>query len=121
VTRMTNKILESRVVQNDETPVKVQDHEGKGIKTGRLWDFVGDHDHPYVVYRYTEDRSGIGPAEFFEDYEGCLQADAASVFERLCSSGKIIEVGCLMHARRIEELLPDRWQALRQAGAKAQD
>jgi hypothetical protein len=97
---MLAKILESRVVQNDETPVKVQDHEGKGIKTGRLWDVIGDHDHPYVVYRYTEDRSGTGPAEIFKDYKGYLQADAASVFDQLYSSGKIIEVGCMMHARR---------------------
>jgi hypothetical protein len=50
VTLMMTKILESRVVQNDDTPVKVQDHAGKGIKTGRLWDFIGDHDHRYVVY-----------------------------------------------------------------------
>src|SRR3954467_1638370 len=100
VTLMMTKILESRVVQDDETPVKVQDHEGKGIKTGRLWDFIGDHYHRYVVYRYTEDRSGSGPAEFFKDYGGYLQADASSVFDQLYSSGKIIEVGCMMHARR---------------------
>src|SRR5262249_61484782 len=100
VTLMMTKILESRVVQTDETPVKVQDHEGKGIKTGRLWDFIGDHYHRYVVYGYTEDRSGTGPAEIFKDSEGYLQADASSVFDQLYSSGKIIEVGCLMHARR---------------------
>ena len=100
VTLMMTKILESRVVQTDETPVKVQDHEGKGIKTGRLWDVIGDHYHRYVVYRYTEDRSGTGPAEIFKDYTGYLQADAASVFDQLYSSGKIIEVGCMMHARR---------------------
>ena len=100
VTLMMTKILESRVVQTDDTPVKVQDHEGKGIKTGRLWDSIGDHYHPYVVYRYTADRSGAGPAEIFKDYEGYLQADAGSVYDRLYSSGKIIEVGCMMHARR---------------------
>ena len=97
---MLVKILASQVVQNDDTPVKVQDHDGKGIKTGRLWDLIGDHYHRYVVYRYTEDRSGTGPAKFFKDYNGYLQADAASVFDRLYSSGKIIEVGCMMHARR---------------------
>ena len=40
---MMSKILESKVVQNDDTTVKVQDHAGKGIKTGRLWDSIGDH------------------------------------------------------------------------------
>lgn len=100
VTHMLDKVLESRVVQNDDTPVKVQDHDGKGIKTGRLWDSIGDHYHPYVVYTYTPDRSGAGPAEIFEGFEGYLQADAYSGYDALFTSGKIIEVGCMMHARR---------------------
>ena len=100
VTRMLAEILKSRVVQNDDTPVKVQDHDGKGIKTGRLWDSIGDHYHPYVVYTYTPDRSGDGPAEIFKSFEGYLQADAYSGYDALFTSGKIIEVGCMMHARR---------------------
>jgi transposase len=100
VTLMLTKILESRVVQNDDTPVKVQDHDGKGIKTGRLWDSIGDHNHPYVVYTYTPDRSGAGPAAIFQGFEGYLQADAYSAYDALFTSGKIIEVGCMMHARR---------------------
>jgi transposase len=100
VTLMMAKILQSRVVQNDDTPVKVQDHDGKGIKTGRLWDSIGDHYHPYVVYTYTPDRSGAGPAAIFKGFEGYLQADAYSAYDALFASGKIIEVGCMMHVRR---------------------
>jgi transposase len=100
VTLMLAKILTSQVVQNDDTPVKVQDHAGKGIKTGRLWDSLGDHYNPYVVYTYTPDRSGAGPAAIFKDYVGYLQADAYSAYDALFTSGTIIEVGCLMHARR---------------------
>src|SRR5271165_1890228 len=100
VTLMMTKILQSRVVQNDDTPVKVQDHAGKGIKTGRLWDSIGDHYHPYVVYTYTPDRSGAGPAAIFKDFQGYLQADAYSAYDALFTSGTIIEVGCMMHARR---------------------
>src|SRR3954453_1243620 len=100
VTLMLAKILESRVVRNDDTPVKVQDHDGKGIKTGRLWDSIGDHNHPYVVYTYTPDRSGAGPAAIFKGFEGYLQADAYSAYDALFTSGTIIEVGCMMHARR---------------------
>jgi transposase len=97
---MLVKILASQVVQNDDTPVKVQDHDGKGIKTGRLWDYIGDHDNPYVVYAYTPDHSGAGPAAIFKGFEGYLQADAYSGYDALFTSGKIIEVGCMMHARR---------------------
>ena len=78
---MLAKILTSMVVQNDDTPVKVQDHDGKGIKTGRLWDSIGDHNNPYVVYTYTSDRSGAGPAAIFKDFEGYLQADAYSAYD----------------------------------------
>ena len=97
---MLKKILSSRVVQNDDTTVPVQDHDGKGIKTGRLWVSIGDRGHPYVVYRYTPDRSAAGPQEIFKDFKGYLQADAYSAYDGLYKSGKIIEVGCMMHARR---------------------
>ena len=100
VTRMHSEILTSKVVQNDDTPVKVQDHDGKGLKTGRLWASVGDHDHPYVTYHYTPDRSRAGPEAIFKGFEGYLQADADSAYDGLYTSGKIIEVGCMMHARR---------------------
>jgi transposase len=97
---MLSRILTSKVVQNDDTTVPVQDHAGKGIKTGRLWASVGDHYNHYVVYCYTPDHSATGPQEIFKDFEGYLQADAASVYDHLYKSKQIIEVGCMMHARR---------------------
>ena len=97
---MLKKILASQVVQNDDTTVPVQDHHGKGIKTGRFWASIGDHDHPYTVYIYTPDRSATGPEQIFKDFQGYLQADAYSAYDGLYKSGKIIEVGCMMHARR---------------------
>jgi transposase len=97
---MMSRILTSKVVQNDDTTVPVQDHAGKGIKTGRLWASVGDHYNHYVVYRYSPDHSGTWPQEIFKDFKGYLQADAASVYDHLYKSKQIIEVGCMMHARR---------------------
>jgi transposase len=97
---MLSKILTSKVVQNDDTTVPVQDHAGKGIKTGRLWVSVGDHDNPYAVYDYTPDRSATGPEKIFKDFKGYLQADAYPAYDGLYKSGKIVEVGCMMHARR---------------------
>jgi transposase len=97
---MLSKILTSKVVQNDDTTVPVQDHGGKGIKTGRLWVSIGDHDHLYIVYCYTPDRSAAGPEEIFKDFKGYLQADAYSAYDGLYKSGEIVEVGCMMHARR---------------------
>jgi transposase len=100
VKRMLRLILSSKVAQNDDTTVPVQDHDGKGIKTGRLWVTIGDHDHRYTVYTYTPDRSAAGPREIFQDFKGYLQADAYSAYDGLYTSGEIVEVGCMMHARR---------------------
>jgi transposase len=97
---MLSKILESEVVQNDDTPVPVQDPDGKGTKTGRLWASVGDRNHRYVVYHYTLDRSRAGPEAIFQGFEGYLQADAYPAYDALYTSGEILEVGCMMHARR---------------------
>src|SRR4051812_46435472 len=74
VKAMLTRVLMSEVVQTDDTTVKVQDHDGKGIKTGRLWVHVGDHDHRYTVYDYTPDHSGDGPGRVFRGFRGYLQA-----------------------------------------------
>lgn len=55
---MANRVRESRVIHTDETRVPVQDEtiEGK-CKSGRIWTYIGDRDHPYIVYDYTPDRT----------------------------------------------------------------
>jgi transposase len=48
VKAMTRRVLASRVIGTDDTPVTVQDHAGKGSKTGRLWAYLGDRDNPFI-------------------------------------------------------------------------
>lgn len=100
VQEMCRRVLKSAVVQTDDTTVPVQDHAGKGIKTGRLWVHVGDGNNRFIVYDYTPDHSAAGPQRVFKDFKGYLQADAYTGYDGLFASGKIIEVGCWMHARR---------------------
>ncbi len=100
VQAMLKRVLLSDVVQTDDTPVKVQDHEGKGIKTGRLWVYHGDHNNRFTVYDYTPDRSRDGPERVLKSFEGYLQADAHPAYDALFQGGPIVEVGCWMHARR---------------------
>jgi transposase len=97
---MLKRVPLSEVVQADDTPVKVQEHDGPGIKTGRLWVHIGDGNNRFIVYDYTPDRSRDGPERIFQGFEGYLQADAYSVYGALFQDGKIVEVGCWMHARR---------------------
>jgi transposase len=100
VKAMLKRVLLSQVVQTDDTPVPVQDHDGKGIKTGRLWVHVGDANNRFIVYDYTPDHSHVGPARIFQGFEGYLQADGYTGYDGLFKDGKIVEVGCWMHARR---------------------
>jgi transposase len=100
VRAMLKRVLLSEVIQTDDTPVKVQDHDGKGIKTGRLWVYIGDWKNHFIVYDYTPDHSRDGPERMLKSFEGYLQADAYSAYDALYSPGKIVEVGCWMHARR---------------------
>lgn len=96
---MLTLVLQSRVIQLDETRLPVQDQKDK-TKGGRLWAYIGDRNHPYVLYDYRPDKSRAGPDEILRHYSGFLQADAANVFDGLYRPGGIVEVGCWAHARR---------------------
>jgi transposase len=100
--RAAKKVLfESKVIGTDDTGVKVLDPKLSFARTGRIWPYVGDADHPVVVYDYTPTRSRDGPATFLEGYTGYLQADAYSVYDAFFKPARgLIEVGCWMHARR---------------------
>jgi transposase len=97
---MLADVLLSRVVQTDETRLPVLEKDNIKTKSGRLWAFVGDRDHPHTVYHYTATKARDGPAGILEKYKGFLQADAANVFDGIYLPGDIVEVGCWAHARR---------------------
>jgi transposase len=97
---MLTEVLLSRVVGTDETRVPVLQPGLKKTKSGRLWVYVGDRNHPYLVYDYTPTKARDGPAAILKNYRGFLQADAASVFDGFFIPGGIVEVGCMAHARR---------------------
>ena len=97
---MVKAVLQSKAIQTDDTPVDVLEPGREGTRTGRIWIAIGDRGHRYWVYDFTPDRSGDGPARFFKDYRGYLQADAYTGYDALFKDGKVIEVGCSAHARR---------------------
>ena len=95
-------VLSSKVVGTDDTPVKVLDRNLPHTRKGRIWPYVGDRDHPAVIYDYTPTRERAGPEEFLKDFKGHLQADAYVVYDSFFSDPKrgLVEVGCWTHARR---------------------
>ncbi len=69
---------------------------------GRLWPYVGDREHPAVVYDYTPTRERAGPEKFLSTYKGYLQLDAYPAYDKFFLDPKraLVEVGCWAHARR---------------------
>jgi transposase len=79
--RLKRHVLASKVVGTDDTPVKVLDRKLPQARKGRIWPYVGDHNHPAVVYDYTATRERAGPEEFLKSYRGYLQADAYVAYD----------------------------------------
>lgn len=101
VAAMKEKVLQSGVIQSDDTTVPVQDKTRPGkTKTGRLWTYLGDRHHPYTLFDYTPDHSRDGPQRWLQGFKGYLQADAYSAYDEIYAGGNVIEVGCHAHARR---------------------
>jgi len=97
---MRQRVIASRVVHTDDTPVPIQSPGARQCRKGRIWCYVGDGANPYVVYAYTPSRSRDGPARWLADYRGYLQADAFSGYDGIYSGGRVTEVACWAHARR---------------------
>jgi transposase len=99
---MKERVLKSKVMQTDDTPVGVLDPTLPRTRLGRVWTYVGDDHHPYTVYDYTPNRSRDGPQAFMEKFSGFLQADAYSGYDQLYQDAEreVIEVACWAHARR---------------------
>ena len=99
---MKQRVLQSKVMQTDDTPVGVLDPTLPRTRLGRIWTYVGDDHHPYTVYDYTPHRSRDGPQAFLEKFRGFLQADAYSGYDGLYADPKreVIEVACWAHTRR---------------------
>lgn len=97
---MAQRVRQSKVIHTDDTPVPVQEPGTGKTKTGRLWVYLGDEAHPYVVYDYTPNRSRDGPAAWLKEYQGYLHADAFGGYDGIYASREIVELACWAHARR---------------------
>ena len=100
--RMKERALSSKVMQTDDTPVAVLDPALPRTRTGRIWTYVANDEHPYTVYDYTPNRSRAGPEAFLEPFRGYLQADAYAGYDQLYKDPErsVVEVACWAHARR---------------------
>jgi transposase len=100
--RLAERVRQAYVIRTDATGLKVLDpSSSENIERGTMWCYVGDELD--VVFRYTPTGEGAsGPWEFLAGRTGYVQADAASVFDRLFNgqAASAVEVGCWAHGRR---------------------
>lgn len=100
-------VLTCPIINTDDTPSKVRVKGETKAKKGYFWIYVGSEEKlkPLsAVYIYTQTREGKWAQEFLADYEGYIQADAFSGYDKLFNEEDVnhprVEVGCMMHARR---------------------
>ncbi|MBI3204800.1 MAG: IS66 family transposase [Myxococcales bacterium] len=96
------RILGAYVVRIDGTGIQVLDRKSAmNVERGTMWGCVGDDRD--VLFRYRPTGAGlIGPWDFLKGRTGYVQADAATVFDRLYNgrAASAIEIGCWSHGRR---------------------
>lgn len=93
---MKKRVLLSKKIHTDDIPVPVLDPNREHTREGRLWVYLGDDLHRYVVFDFSPDHREIYPLDFLKDYVGFLQCDAYKGYDKV--RGTI--VGCWAHARR---------------------
>ena len=114
---MRERILHSKIIHTDDTPVTVREPGKSGTHEGRFWVYLGDGDHPYTVYDYTPSRRRDGPAIFLSGFAGTkqhpryLQADAYGGYDGIYTGADtqaigdhyapvVLECACWAHCRR---------------------
>lgn len=95
------EILLSKIVQTDDSELKIQDRSHqKKMRKGKMTVYRGDSQHPYVVFEFSPTQSFKKNIDFFKEYAGIIQADAAPGFDALFKDGSKIEAACHAHSRR---------------------
>ena len=95
---MKQMILQSKIINTDDTPVPILDGSRTQTRKGYLWAYIGGK--RTVVFDYTPTHSRDGPMAFLGDYDGYVQADAYKGYDAFFENGDASEVGCWAHTRR---------------------
>ena len=95
---MAEELLAADYLQADETPIGVQMHDGRGKNhQAYLWQY--SQPAGVVVFDFRLGRSREGPKQFLGNFNGILQTDGYSGYDRV-GGAKLIHAGCWAHARR---------------------
>jgi transposase len=120
---MKTDLMKAEVIHADETTTQVLNEEGKP-STSTSYMFVyrsHKYDKPIVLYEYRSSRSGDGPKEFLEEYQGTyIVTDAYQGYNKVEG---VLRAFCNVHALRkykdAYKLLPNNSERLQSDEAKA--
>lgn len=97
---MLKRLLESKNIYIDETPVKLLETEK--CKQAYMWVVVGgrEADPPYRIYEFKENRCHDNVLEILQDYRGGLHSDKYAAYQKLAERKIIKWFPCYSHIRR---------------------
>lgn len=99
---MRQRVIQSHVLQMDETVIPLVDSIIQKTRSSYLWLARGDLAHPYHCFWFTPTRKRAGPAEILADFRGVLLSDAYSAYESIAKEmcEQMLWASCSAHARR---------------------
>lgn len=101
---MIRVILESHVIQGDETPLRVLNEPPPNTDKSYMWVFrtgVLSASPPVIIYMYLASRKGDFPRNFLRNYNGICVTDGYQVYHSADDQIEGLTVaGCWAHGRR---------------------
>ena len=96
--QMKRQLLQSHVLQMDETRVQVLDEANS---QSYMWVTVsGGADPPVVCYSYDPSRGRDVPVRMLEGFAGVLVTDGYAGYNAVGRSNQLVHAGCMAHVRR---------------------
>ena len=99
---MREELLESEVLQSDESPVRMRLEDGKGSRetTVWVWRSLREELPRKVLVRFELSKSRDAPKKFLGKWAGALVTDGTNLHDDVARSNGIVRAGCMAHARR---------------------
>ena len=96
------RLLDSRVLGIDETPIPILDPDLTQTRTAYLYAQFGDDTQPYVGYYFAPHKTRANIEPMLSGFQGTLQSDAYICYELItgASLDRIQPAACWAHGRR---------------------
>jgi len=94
------QILNSGYLNVDETGIRVLDDDKKGKSHKGFYWVYHSLELKASLFDYQPGRGREGPDNILEKYQGFLQTDGYSTYEKIGAKHGVVHLGCMAHARR---------------------